>query len=454
MKFNDRIDAGRQLARYLAAYADREDTVVLGIPRGGVPVAFEVANALHAPLDIFLSRKLGTPANEELAFGAVAAEGDRYLDREIIRHMSISDEQIETITERTRQLIEERAGLYRGGRAPVPVAGKIVILVDDGIATGASISAAIHALRQRRPRRLVVASPVAPASTCSRLQREADTVIVAHSPEEFHAVGQFYRDFAQTTDSEVIDLLRRSRDVRPPQRLEEPVSIPLDRNILDGDLRVPAGARTLVIFAHGSGSSRLSPRNREVASTLNRWGMATLLFDLLTPFEEHEDRASANYRFNIGLLTQRLLRVTEWAQRNPRTAGMRIAFFGASTGAAAALSAAAQLPDLAAVVSRGGRPDLAGGALSQVTAPTLLLVGSRDEAVITHNREALRQLSCKKQLTVVPGASHLFEEPGALSKVANLAAEWISQASTTAATPPMRRPPVSVRPHTRAALAS
>ena len=453
MKFKDRTDAGRQLAKHLMAYADREDTLVLGIPRGGVPIAFEIATALRAPLDIFLSRKLGVPGNEELAFGAVAAEDGRFLDRQTIRAVGVSDQQVEEITARTRQLLDERARIYRSGREPLTVAGKIVILVDDGIATGASLSAAIHALRQMKPRRLVVAAPVAPSSTCARMQREADTLIVLHSPDSFFAVGQFYQDFSQTTDDEVIQLLARAGEVRPSRRMYEPVCIPFERYALEGDLRVPAGARSLVIFAHGSGSSRLSPRNREVAAVMNRWGMGTLLFDLLTPLEEHEDRETASLRFNIGMLAQRLLRVTEWVQRNPRTSGLRLAFFGASTGAAAALTAAAHLGDsLAAVISRGGRPDLAGDALRDVKAPTLLIVGGRDEAVLTLNREALKQLSCRKQLSIIPGATHLFEEAGALTKVANMAADWVTRTAAVATPfPPARA--TTVKP-TRTALSA
>src|SRR5579862_3015698 len=166
MTFKDRQDAGRQLAKRLMKYAGADDVIVLGIPRGGVPVAYEIATALHAPLDIFLSRKLGVPGHEELAFGAVAAGDGRFLDEEIIQAADISSEEIERITQATRAKLEERAHLYREGRRPLAVEGRTVILVDDGIATGASAYAAIHALRQMKPKKLVVAVPVAPNSTC------------------------------------------------------------------------------------------------------------------------------------------------------------------------------------------------------------------------------------------------------------------------------------------------
>lgn len=211
MIFADRVDAGRQLARQLSSLAGEKDLVVLGIPRGGVPVAWEVAQVLHAPLDIFLSRKLGVPGQEELAFGAVAAGDGRFLDQAVIRAAGITQQQIEQITAATRKKLDERASIYRGGRPALDVAGKTVILVDDGIATGASIYAAIYALRQMHPSRIIVAAPIAPHSTCAWLRREADDVVVVTEPEQFYAVGQFYDDFQQTSDDEVIGILGRSR---------------------------------------------------------------------------------------------------------------------------------------------------------------------------------------------------------------------------------------------------
>jgi putative phosphoribosyl transferase len=197
---------------------------------------------------------------------------------------------------------------------------------------------------------------------------------------------------------------------------------------LAGMLDVPAAARGVVLFAHGSGSGRNSPRNRQVAATLVEAGMATLLFDLLTPAEEEEDRATGHLRFDVELLATRLETATEWAMGEPELRGLPIGFFGASTGAAAALIAAARLDDLVgAVVSRGGRPDLAGQYLPRVTAPTLMLVGERDIPVIEINREAYARMRCTRELIVVPRATHLFEEPGALEQVAALASGWFQQ---------------------------
>jgi dienelactone hydrolase len=192
---------------------------------------------------------------------------------------------------------------------------------------------------------------------------------------------------------------------------------------------VPEGARGVVVFAHGSGSSRHSSRNRFVAGTLQQAGLATLLLDLLTVEEEEEDRSTGQLRFDVGLLAGRLVGATEWLRGRPEAAGLPVGYFGASTGAAAALSAAARLPDaVAAVVSRGGRPDLAGDNLARVRAPTLLIVGGDDVPVIAPNRAALARLAAPvKQLGIVPGATHLFEEPGTLEEVARLAADWFGR---------------------------
>lgn len=217
MFFKDRRDAGRQLARRLSHYASDSDVVVLGIPHGGVPVAFEVAQALHAPLDVFLSGKLGVPGNEELAFGALADNGSRVLDESIISTLGITPEQIQQITESAEKDLMEQAQLYRKTRPALNLEGKTVILIDDGIATGASIYAATQALRQMHPRMLVIAVPVAPPSTCSWLRTKVDALVVLHAPMQFQAVGEFYRDFSQTSDQEVIELLEQSMHFQSPK---------------------------------------------------------------------------------------------------------------------------------------------------------------------------------------------------------------------------------------------
>jgi putative phosphoribosyl transferase len=275
---------------------------------------------------------------------------------------------------------------------------------------------------------------VAAHEALTQLHKDADDVICLDTPWPFFGVGQWYRDFTQTSDAEVADLLERASGVTvrsvaagtrdqsgdPPVRDEE-ITVRAETARLAGHLTVPESARGLVLFAHGSGSSRFSPRNRYVAEVLNRAGLATLLFDLLTPTEE-VNRANV---FDIELLANRLAGVTDWLHTEPAADGLPIGYFGASTGAAAALVAAADpRADVAAVVSRGGRPDLARDQLALVRAPTLLIVGSNDEVVLDLNRRAQQQLRCPNQLAVVSGASHLFEEPGTLHAASELARDW------------------------------
>ncbi len=209
--------------------------------------------------------------------------------------------------------------------------------------------------------------------------------------------------------------------------LEELVRFPVDDVTLEGNLVIPPRAQGIVLFAHGSGSSRHSPRNRHVAEMLNKAGIATVLFDLLTSEEEAEDLVTGQLRFDIPLLAKRVAGATDWVAQDGRTRDLHLGYFGASTGAAAALMAAAEREDIAAIVSRGGRPDLAGGALPRVKAPTLLIVGGRDTYVIELNQMAMRQMRAPCELKIIPGASHLFEERGALEQVAAAAAEWFGR---------------------------
>jgi predicted phosphoribosyltransferase len=212
-RFRNRTDAGRRLAEKLAAYANRPDVLVLGLPRGGVPVGFEVARVLGAPLDVFLVRKLGVPGYEELAMGAVASGGGRVLNDEIVHGLGISEHEIDAAVARELEELARREQLFRGDRPPPDIEGRTVILVDDGLATGATMRAASQALRQQHPARIVVAVPTASPDTCEALKAEADDVICAMTPEPFFAVGHWYEDFTQTTDDEVRHLLRAKGDL-------------------------------------------------------------------------------------------------------------------------------------------------------------------------------------------------------------------------------------------------
>jgi predicted phosphoribosyltransferase/pimeloyl-ACP methyl ester carboxylesterase len=432
--FTDRDEAGRRLAAALEHYRDR-DPVVVALPRGGVPVGYEIARLLGAPLDILLVRKIGAPFNPEYGVGAIAEGGFSYLRRDEIVRAGVDQTELDAVVAAETDELERRRELYRGDREPLPVEGRTVILVDDGIATGSTAVVAAEALRVRGATEVVLAVPVAPAGASRRFLEDFDEVVCLEEPQGFFSVSQFYADFRPVADQEVCELLELGR--RPPD-LRVSAGGPLDPPpgarlieiepepgvLLEGDLQVPETQNGLVLFAHGSGSSRHSPRNRQVAAALNRHGFATLLFDLLSPAEEG-DRANV---FDIGLLAQRLLAVTRWVQDDADLKVLPISYFGASTGAAAALRAAAHVgSDIRAVVSRGGRPDLAGESLEHVVSPTLLIVGGADWQVLGLNEEAAKMLRCEHEIAVVPGATHLFEEPGALDRVAQLAASWFSR---------------------------
>ncbi|QCB96431.1 phosphoribosyltransferase [Arthrobacter sp. PAMC25564] len=433
--FRDRVDAGRQLGRRLAELRG-QDIVVLGLPRGGVPVAFEVAAALDAPLDVIVVRKLGLPYQPELAMGAIGEGGARVLEEHVLAQARVSDQELQAVEERERAVLEKRVLQFRKGRTRADLTGRIAVIVDDGIATGSSARVACRIARKLGAARVILAVPVAPADTLAALT-EPDEVVCLATPRQFTAVGYHYRDFSPTDDEEVVQLLdlaaKRLQDSPPDSRnaaaaeasdpvdLDEEVEIPSRGVRLQGQLHLPVPATGVVIFAHGSGSSRHSPRNRFVASVLQKAGLGTLLLDLLTPGEE---RNRANV-FDIELLARRLSSATDWLATRGDTASCRVGYFGASTGAGAALWAASEpSARIGAVVSRGGRPDLAGPRLSAVTAPTLLIVGSLDHEVLELNRQAKAMLRCPNQLAVVQGATHLFEEPGTLAAAAILARDW------------------------------
>ncbi|MDP2312611.1 MAG: phosphoribosyltransferase family protein [Pseudomonadota bacterium] len=485
--FRDREDAGQQLAQSLLPYRG-QDVVVLALPRGGVPIGYELARALGAPLDVFLARKLGAPMHPELGMGAITEGGLRVLDNAIVRLVGATPEQLNRVVEREEAELRRRTVAYRGARPLPDVTGKVVILVDDGIATGGTARAALRDLRQRGPKRLILATPVGARDACLALSSEADEVVCIETPAWFHAIGEWYEDFRQLDDSEVIELLDRARrewraqapaassEARPASSGVRPVAQPtvapppvpqptvvsppppqpmaatrpapahvpqssvlappapqprtfrLGTLVLDADVCVPAGPRGVILFSHGSGSSRHSPRNRAVANTLVDAGFATVLLDLLTPAEEALDVVTARLRFDIGLLSRRLVGVIDELGQDRELRALPIGIFGASTGAASALVAAAARPDqVRAVVSRGGRPDLAGDALPRVRAPVLLIVGGRDAPVLDLNRTALRALRSHAVLTIVPGATHLFEEPGTLEEVGRLATAWFGK---------------------------
>ena len=427
MLFIDRTDAGRHLAQRLR-HLRGTDVAVLGLPRGGVPVAFEVAEELHAPLDVIVVRKLGVPFQPEYGFGAIGEGGARIIDDGVVRLARLTRAEIAGVEAREHARLDRRLRQLRGSRTLVPLAGRTAIVVDDGIATGSTARAACMVARERGARRVILAVPVGSVEAAASLRRTADEVICLHTPARFCAIGEWYDDFSQVSDEEVAALLGKAAgwSAGPDCGEQDPAEIMVDAGgvRLPGSLVIPDQALGLVIFAHGSGSSRHSPRNQFVAAALNRVGLGTLLVDLLTADEE----LSRAYVFNIAMLAGRLTGITRWLRGQPVAATLPFGYFGASTGAAAALwaAAASPRPPVAAVVSRGGRPDLVGRRLALVQVPTLLIVGGADEAVLGLNRQAQERLTCENRLAVIDEATHLFEEPGTLEQVAELAGDWFT----------------------------
>ena len=438
--FRDRADAGRQLAEKLT-HLRGQDLVVLGLPRGGIPVAAEVAASLAAPLDVIVVRKLGVPFQPELAMGAVGEGGVLVRNRDVLALSGVGPDALAAVEARERAELDRRVTRFRGDRPRIPLVGRTAVVVDDGIATGATARAACAVARAEGAGRVVLAVPVCSPRAARELGTEVDELVVLQTPVGFSGVGQAFADFRPVPDDEVQAVLRSvarpaslssARVADPPVRDEE-VELPAGRVELAGHLTVPERPTGLVVFVHGSGSSRYSPRNRYVARVLQEAGLATLLFDLLTSDAE-ADRANV---FAIDLLAERLAHAVTWVRGQPGWGSLPMGLFGASTGAAAALWAAAEPDaDVVAVVSRGGRPDLAGPRLERVRAATLLIVGGDDEEVLGLNEAAAARLRCEHRVVVVPGASHLFEEPGTLRAAAHLARDWFVTHLRANARPP------------------
>lgn len=431
-RFRDRRDAGIALARALG-HLRGEDLVVLGLPRGGVPVAAEVARALRAPLDVFVVRKLGVPGQEELAMGAVASGGAMVLNRgvlEMLAALGMTEADLDRVVAREIEEVRRRERTYRGGRPPPELAGKAVVLIDDGLATGSTMAAAAQALRRRGVRRLIAAAPVGSAQACRVLENFADQVVCPHAPPRFRAVGEWYGDFRQLSDDDVRRALAAAELPAGPSSSEktevgrEELEFELDGVHLLGELAVPQGARGLVLFADPSAEGHRSPRNVTVADRVHQAKMATLRFDLLS----REEARGGGLSFDVELLCTRLLAVSRWTRGEAAVATLPLGYVGASTGAAAALLAAAELRDqVGAVVSCAGCLELAAARLTDVEAPTLLIVGGDDTDVLELHRKLAPRLQGPHELAVIEGAGHVFDEPRAVEQVARHAESWFAR---------------------------
>ncbi len=416
MYFKDRIEAGQRLAEALSHLA-RPEMIVLGLPRGGVPVAFEVASRLHAPLDVLIVRKLGTPGQRELAFGAVGEGGVQVLNDDVVEMEQLSAQAISRIASEENSEIERRLIVYRNGRPPLNLTGKIAVVVDDGLATGATARAACMVAKRLGANMVVLAVPVAPTGWEKGFLDVADERVSLFQSPDFGSVGFFYEHFDPISDETVRALLTYSVH----HQVDEEVTIDVGgHRAVMANLRAPLGASGVVVFAHGSGSGRKSPRNMRVADSMHGAGLATVLVDLLDA-DDDVDRT-----FDIPFLTERLTRVVEWVKKHPILSRLPLAVYGGSTGAAAAVAAAANDHDIRCVVCRGGRVDLAAEQVADLVQPVLLIVGSLDTVVLGLNTVFCEQLGPRCTMKVVEGASHLFEENGALQQVARQAIEYLT----------------------------
>ncbi len=458
MVFTDREQAGRLLARRLERLR-AERPIVLGLTRGGVPVGYEVARALDAPFDVLVVLKLGAPDFPEYALGAIAEGGSTWLNAEAIRAAGLDDEEVASLAEREKAELARRVRVYRAGRVGVNLSGRTVIVVDDGVGTGATARAAARSVRRQGSARVVLAAPVIAAACEVELGGDFDEVVALERPVEFRALRSWYERFGPLSVEDVLEYLHRAIWVEPPGGAagelwngegndsaaarslampeERTVTIPSGASggstgVLEGSLSLPSDARGLVIFMHGSGSSRRDLAGQSLAEGLQREGFATLLFDLLTPEEMAQDARTHAFRFEVELLTGRVVAALRWAAGLPGLAG-RIGCFGVETGAAAALAAAALRPELvSAVVSLCGRPDLVDApALEDVRAPVLLIVGEGDAQAIAESRVAFAHLPAA-ELAVVGGGRNPLEEPEAWERVLELAAEWFCRHVTRA----------------------
>lgn len=447
--FQDRAHAGDALARALIPFARERDVLVLGLARGGVPIARQVADALGAPFSVFISRKIGVPGIEEVALGAIAEGGDAVLTDAMAWYIGAPPQLIERLAARARVELARQAQLYRDNQAHPEVQGKTVILVDDELRTGATFRAAARAIRARRPRRLIAAVPVASHVGIDEVRGEVDDVVAVVVREAFETVSASYDNLAPLTDDEVLMALGRPtrrvsgivRDISSRiTDTERTIEIPIREGRVVGDLGTPVDAGfldtgrvahesdALAILAHAGGSSRDSYRNRYIAGRLRLSGYATLRVDLLTRDEERASADGGSLGLDLTRIAARLTEVCDWAVRCGVYGARRAILFGAGTGAAAVLVAAAQRQaNTLAVVARGGRVDLAGPALARVRAPVLLIVGDADRELSRANADATRLLPRGTKLVRVPGAGQTFAEPGALGAVAEHSVKWLDR---------------------------
>lgn len=424
--FLDRVDAGRHLAA-ATRHLDADQPVVLGVPRGGVAVAAEISQALGAPLDVLVVGKLGVPGQPDLVMGAVGEDEVTVVNDNVVRVAGVSSKEFATVLSRAQGELGERVCRLRAGRRGMALAGRTVIVVDDGVATGVSARTACRIARARGARRVVLAVPVGAADSIAWLRREAteiDEVICLDALEDFGAIADGYADFPETTDDEVIGLLEwhgcRDEAADPG---DERVLVAAGRACLPGRLAIPSEAAGIVVFVEDFAGTRPSARGEFMVDALHRARLGTLCVDLRTPAEEFFGPNVVD----VPLLARRLGEATDWLRRRPMISELPVGYLGTGFGAAAALSAAARpVGQVRAVVSSGGLPHLAGRLLPSVRAAILLIVGGQDQRTLDLNRQAQHELTCENRLVVIPGAAPPLDDPAAMRSSADLAREWFT----------------------------
>jgi putative phosphoribosyl transferase len=389
MIFEDRREAGRRLASLLG-FLEPEDPVVLALPRGGVPVAVEVAAALGAALDVLPVRKLGAPGRPEFAIGAIAEDGTAVLDAVTAERIGVTEQDVDRVLRAEVAELRRRIAHFRRGRPPVDVRGRTVVIVDDGLATGLTDLAAVRAARRRGAERIIVAAPVASREAVVLLRPEADEVICHTVPRELLGVGRWYRDFSPVPDREVLRLLAEARRGSAPgggapERRSVEIAVG-EGVLLPAELSAASEAWGFVLLAGLGGEAPAAGSRPPLASLLNAAGLATLSLELTTT-DERDGRRGAD----VEVLAGRLVAATRWVAREPEARGLPIGYAAGPGAAAATLAAAAVLgEEVRAVVSTDGRPDLARGALDRVTAPTLLMVEGAGDALEAARRASVR----------------------------------------------------------------
>jgi putative phosphoribosyl transferase len=447
---HSRSAAGRNLARALLKYRKQPHVLVLAITRGGVPIAAEIARELQAPLDLMVFRTIGTPAHADVAMGALAAGGTRVVDGAITGALGIGSNEVECMAVREETELERSLVAVRGSR-PIPaIADRCVILVDEGVVSGATLRMAIRALRAQRPQRLVAASPVGSIEAVAQVRRLADEVVCLATPAPFGTVGQWYAEYPQVTDEEVKALLMEAWRAEA-QRAHAPCAGPRaatgfggsppaaarmwcttsvrlhsGKRLHEGSLTMPEHASGLVLVAHAGAGSASANLACAVAETFVEHGLATLHFDLMGSEEGRAGAAGEGLRRDVKLIAERVGRVLEWISHEPELRGLPVGLFATDIAAAAALEAAAASREVSAIVALSGRPDLVDPSSARRGPPTLFLIGGADPQGLALTAEAAVHMGSGHRVEVIPGATALFPEAHMLEQAARHARAWLA----------------------------